>query len=49
MPGNKNVSIIETDGGRALEITSGGELVWHYRNRYRAGRDRDLVANVYSL
>jgi hypothetical protein len=46
---NGNVLIVETDGGRALEVTPAGELVWQYRSPYRAGKNRDLVANLYSL
>jgi hypothetical protein len=46
---NGNVLIAETDGGRALEVTPAGELVWQYRSPYRAGKDGDLVAGLYSL
>jgi hypothetical protein len=46
---NGNVLIVETDGGRALEVTPADELVWQYRSPYRAGKNRDLVANLYSL
>lgn len=46
---NENVLIVETDGGRALEVTPAGELVWQYRSPYRAGKNGDLVANLYSL
>jgi hypothetical protein len=46
---NGNVLIVETDGGRALEVTPAGELVWQYRSPYRAGKNGDLVANLYSL
>jgi hypothetical protein len=46
---NGNVLIVETDGGRALEVTPAGELVWQYRSPYPAGKNGDLVANLYSL
>jgi hypothetical protein len=46
---NGNVLIVETDGGRALEVTPAGELVWQFQSPYRAGKNRDLVANLYSL
>jgi hypothetical protein len=46
---NGNVLIVETDGGRALEVTPAGELVWQYRSPYRAGKNGDFVANLYSL
>ncbi len=31
---NGNILITETDRGRAFEVTSGGEVVWSYVNRY---------------
>ena len=46
---NGNVLIVETDGGRALEITPAEELVWQYRSPYRAGEDGKFVAGLYSL
>jgi hypothetical protein len=46
---NGNVLIVETDGGRALEVTPADELVWQYQSPYRAGKNGDLVANLYSL
>jgi len=46
---NGNVLVIETDGGRALEVTRKGEVVWEFRSPYRAGKRGDLVANLYSL
>jgi hypothetical protein len=41
--------VIETDGGRALEVTREGEVVWEFRSPYRAGKRGDRVANLYSL
>jgi hypothetical protein len=46
---NGNVLIVETDGGRALEVTPAGELVWQYRSPHKAGKNRDRIANLYSL
>jgi hypothetical protein len=46
---NGNVLVIETDGGRALEVTKEGEVVWEFRSPYRAGKHGDLVAHLYSL
>ncbi len=46
---NGNVLIVETDGGRALEVTREGEVVWEFRSPYRAGKRGNLVANLYSL
>jgi len=46
---NGNVLIIETDGGRALAVTSEGEVVWEFVNPHRAGTGDKLVASLYSL
>jgi hypothetical protein len=46
---NGNVLVVETDGGRALEVTRDGEVVWEFRSPYRAGKGGDLVAHLYSL
>jgi hypothetical protein len=46
---NGNVLIVETDRGRALEVTSEGEVVWEFRSPYRVGARGDLVASLYSL
>lgn len=43
---NGNTLITESDGGRLLEVTPGGEIVWEYRNPVRAeldGRERIAV------
>ena len=44
-----NVLIEATDGGRAREVNPAGELDWQFQSPYRAGKNRDLVANLYSL
>jgi hypothetical protein len=46
---NGNVLIIETDGGRALEVTQDGEVVWDFRSPHRTDRRGEIVANLYSL
>ena len=46
---NGNLLVVETDGGRALELTGEGEVVWEFRSPYRAGEGGELVANLYSL
>jgi hypothetical protein len=46
---NGNTLVVETDGGRALEVTEGGEVVWEYHSPFRAGDSRDKVAGLYSL
>ena len=47
---NGNILIVETDGGRALELSlEDRQLVWQFRSPYRTGEDGRLVANLYSL
>jgi hypothetical protein len=47
---NGNVLIVETEGGRALELSAEDhQLVWEFRSPYRTGEDRSLVASLYSL
>ena len=46
---NGNRLITETDGGRALEVTPEGDVVWEFRSPYRAGEDGQKVAHLYSL
>ncbi len=46
---NGNVLIVETDGGRALEVSSAGEVVWEFYSPYRVGESGETVASLYSL
>jgi len=46
---NGNTLVVETEGGRALEITSDGEVVWQFRSPFRARKSQDKVASLYSL
>jgi hypothetical protein len=54
---NGNTLVVESDGGRALELTEDGEVVWEFRSPYRVReqgeegvRERgDKVAILYSL
>jgi hypothetical protein len=46
---NGNTLVIETDGGRALEVTQDGELVWEFRSPYLVGEGDEKVAHLYSL
>lgn len=46
---NGNVLIVETDRGRVLEVTPGKDVVWEFRNPFRAGKGGDRVAQVYAL
>jgi hypothetical protein len=40
---NGNTLIIESDGGRLIEVTKKGEIVWEYINPVRAGKDNELI------
>lgn len=40
---NENILITESDGGRLLEVTREGEIVWEYINPVRAGKDNKRI------
>ena len=46
---NGNTLVVETDGGRALELAEDGEVVWEFRSPYRTREREDLVAGLYSV
>ena len=46
---NGNLLIVETDGGRALEVTEAGEVVWEFHTPYRVSGDQEKVAHLYSV
>jgi len=46
---NGNTLVVETEGGRALEVAGDGSVVWEFRSPYRAGESGDRVASLYSL
>ena len=46
---NGNLLVVETDRGRAFELTPEKEIVWEYRNPHRVGAEGDRVAAIYSL
>lgn len=41
---NDNLLIVESYGGRLLELTPAHELVWEYLSPFRAGKNGELVA-----
>ncbi|MCP4290366.1 MAG: hypothetical protein GY780_00850 [bacterium] len=43
---NGNTLISESAGGRLLEVTPGGEVVWEYVSPFRAGKDNELIATL---
>jgi hypothetical protein len=46
---NGNTLICETNGGRAIEVTREGDVVWEWVNPNRAGDKNELVAALYSI
>jgi len=46
---NGNTLVVETDGGRAIELAGDGEVVWEFRSPYRVGEGAEKVAHLYSL
>lgn len=43
---NGNTLITESDGGRLLEVTPGGDIVWEYVNPIRAGNNDGFIPVV---
>ncbi len=43
---NGNTLITESDGGRLLEVTPAGEIVWEYLNPVRGGEAEELIPIV---
>jgi hypothetical protein len=46
---NGNTLIIESDAGRAFEVTPDKRIVWEYYNPARAGDNNDLIATLYEV
>ena len=46
---NGNTLIVESNSGRAIEVTPAGDTVWEYLNPYRAGEKKDLVATLLQV
>jgi hypothetical protein len=46
---NGNTLIIESNSGRAFEVTQENRLVWEYYNPERAGEDRELIATLFDV
>jgi len=46
---NGNTLIIESENGRALEVTHDKAIVWEYISPHRAGKDRELIATLMDL
>ena len=46
---NGNTLIIESDNGRAFEVTRDKEIVWEYMNPHRAGEQKELIATLFDV
>lgn len=46
---NGNTLIVESEYGRAFEVTPGGKIVWEFYNPNRAGEDDELIAALYEV
>ena len=44
-----NTMIVDTEAGRAFEVTPEGEIVWDFINPHRAGKDNELTASLFDL
>lgn len=46
---NGSTLIVESDNGRAFEVTEDGTIVWEYVNPHRAGDDDELIATLFDV
>ena len=46
---NGNTLVTESDGGRAFELTAGGQLVWEFYNPHRAGEQQEFIATLFEM
>lgn len=46
---NGNTLIVESDNGRAFEVTSAGTIVWEFHNPHRAGEEGEYIATLFDL
>lgn len=46
---NGNTLMIESENGRALEVTPEKEIVWEFLNPHRAGENDELIATLFDL
>ena len=46
---NGNTLIVESDYGRAFEVTVDGEIVWEFVNPERAGRKHELIGTLFDV
>lgn len=46
---NGNLLVVETDPGRAFEVTRAGRRVWEFSNPHRAGENDEYVAAIFGM
>jgi len=46
---NDDTLVVETNPGRAFEVSRSGETVWEYVNPHRTGREQELVAPLLDV
>lgn len=46
---NGNTLVVESDGGRAFEVTAEKKIVWEFYNPNRAGKQKELIASLFDL
>jgi len=46
---NGNTLIVESNSGRAFEVTAEGRIVWEYYNPHRAGDENELIATLFDV
>jgi len=46
---NGNTLIVESDGGRAFEVTPDKTIVWEFYNPHRAGEDGRYIATLFDV
>lgn len=46
---NGNVLAIDSERGRALEVTDAGEVVWEFWNPHRAGPNQEYIAALFEV
>jgi hypothetical protein len=48
LPGGHTL-IVESNAGRAFEVTADGRIVWEFHNPHRAGENEELVATLFDV
>lgn len=46
---NGNVLVIESEGGRAFEVTRDGRIVWEFYNPFLTGEQSELIALIFDM